>query len=245
MKRHFWGPWATAGLGLVVAVIFVLIQTIVVVVFAIVKFVSDATLSLSGLAGAMTSNGQLFTLATIASAIICSGLIIIMVKVRRGASIVEYLGLRRISGRTVLVLLAIAVGIVVLSGWLGALLETPSDAQFMVDVYRTSVWPALFWIAVVILGPVFEETFFRGFLFVGFQQSRLGSAGTIFLTACLWALLHIQYSIYGMLVIVIIGVILGVVRLKTHSLWSPLILHALNNLVSTVVTVLYVNGILS
>jgi membrane protease YdiL (CAAX protease family) len=244
LKRQLWGPWTTAGFGLVVGVIFLITQSLVAVVFAVVKFVSDSAFNLSGFADSLMSNGLLLALATIASAVVCSGLVIIIIKVRRSATIAEYLGLRRITGKTVLVLLAIAVGFVVLSGWLTTLLGKPSDAEFMVDAYRTSVWPALFWIAVVIFGPVFEEIFFRGFLFVGFQQSRLGSVGTIFLTAFIWALLHIQYSIYGIVTIVIIGIILGIVRLKTGSLWSPLIVHVLNNLVSTLGTALYVNGIL-
>jgi membrane protease YdiL (CAAX protease family) len=245
LKRQLWGPWATAGFGLVVGIIFLITQTLVVVAFAVAKFVSDATFSLSGFAEALASNGLLLALATIASSVVCSGLVIIIVKVRRSATIADYLGLRWITGKTVLVLLAIAVGFVVLSGWLSTLLGKPSDAEFMVDAYRTSVWPALFWVAVVILGPVFEETFFRGFLFVGFLQSRLGPAGTIFLTSFIWALLHIQYSAYGVVTIVIMGIILGLMRLKTDSLWSPLILHVLNNLVSTLETALYVNGILS
>jgi len=61
------------------------------------------------------------------------------------------------------------------------------------------VWVPLFGIAAVVFAPLFEEGFFRGFLFVGFKQSRLGSFGTILITSAAWAALHIQYDLYGIL----------------------------------------------
>lgn len=113
----------------------------------------------------------------------------------------------------------------------------------MVDAYKTSVWPVLLGIAVVIFAPVFEEAFFRGFLFVGLEHSSIGPIGTIILTAVTWALLHIQYDIFGMVTILVLGVVFGIVRLKTGSLWSTILLHAIWNLVAIVGTALYVNGI--
>jgi membrane protease YdiL (CAAX protease family) len=67
----------------------------------------------------------------------------------------------------------------------------------MLDAYRNTAWPPLFWIAVVIFAPAFEEFLFRGFSFIGLQKSRLGSAGATILTALVWAVLHIQYNWLG------------------------------------------------
>jgi membrane protease YdiL (CAAX protease family) len=115
----------------------------------------------------------------------------------------------------------------------------------MIDTYRTSGWPILLWLAVVICAPVFEESFFRGFLFVGLKKSRIGSVGTIALTALLWALLHVQYDVYVMSTIVVLGIILGIVRLKTGSLWGPLLIHSFWNLLAMAMTALYLNGMMS
>jgi membrane protease YdiL (CAAX protease family) len=97
---------------------------------------------------------------------------------------------------------------------------------------------------VVIFAPLFEEIFFRGFVFVGLKQTRLGAVGTIALTSLTWALLHIQYDIYGMATILILGIAFGIIRFKTGSLWSTLFLHFIWNTLAMVSTILYINGII-
>jgi membrane protease YdiL (CAAX protease family) len=121
------------------------------------------------------------------------------------------------------------------------ILERP-EQEITLDLYTTSVWPLLLWIAVVILGPIFEETLFRGFLFEGFRQSRVGATGAIIITSVVFASLHIQYDIYSMGQILFLGIILGIVRWKTGSLWGPLLIHSLNNLLAMVLVALTVNG---
>lgn len=244
IKRKLWGPWATLGFGLVVGIVYLVTQSFVVVIFAVAKFISDSTISPLQLVETLISDGMLISLATFASAIVCVGLILVIIKVRRGATIAEYLGLKVITGKTILVLLAISAGLIILSSGLSWIVGKPLS-DYMVDIYRTSIWPALFWIAVVIFAPVFEEFFFRGFLFVGLRQSRIGIAGTVVLTALTWALLHIQYGAYEIATIFVMGIVLGIVRFKTNSLWSPLIMHAFFNMVATLEIALYINNSIS
>lgn len=97
---------------------------------------------------------------------------------------------------------------------------------------------------MVIFAPIFEEVLFRGFLFEGFRQSKLGPIGAIGLTALGWSLLHIQYGFYGIATIFVLGIVLGIVRIKTDSLWSPLIMHAFNNLVAMILVALSVSGLI-
>src|SRR6266487_80560 len=64
---------------------------------------------------------------------------------------------------------------------------------FMFESYKTaraSGTMVLFFIAVVIIGPVTEEIVFRGFLFRGLNASFLGVAGTLIATSIAWALMH-------------------------------------------------------
>jgi membrane protease YdiL (CAAX protease family) len=49
-----------------------------------------------------------------------------------------------------------------------------------------------------------------------------------------WSSLHIQYDFWGMSTIFMFGLILGIARLKTDSLWSPLLMHSLWNLAATI-----------
>ena len=245
LQGRVWGAWATLGFGLVVGMVFMVTQILVAVAFVIVKMGTDSTPSLLQIAEHLNSfNGLILALATIASAVVGVGLIIGIVKLRRSATVVEYLGLRLITRKTILVLLAVTAGVIILSDSLSVILERPVP-DFLTDAYRTSIWPALLWVAIIIFAPLFEEAFFRGFLFVGFRQSRIGAAGTIGLTALVWTLIHVQYGVYELATIFVMGIVLGIVRLKTESLWSPLIMHVFVNLVAMVELALYVNGLVS
>ena len=57
---------------------------------------------------------------------------------------------------------------------------------------------AIFYLGVVFLGPIFEEFLFRGFLFKGLENSFLGGHGAVFISAILFAIIHIPALIlYG------------------------------------------------
>ncbi len=139
----------------------------------------------------------------------------------------------------------ILVGFLRLTGVCGQFFPDVSNDQIMLDAYSGMSSPIWFWIAVVIFAPAFEEGFFRGFLFVGLKQSRLGAIGTIILTAAFWAILHIQYNPFGIGVIFVLGIVLGIVRVKTNSLSYPLIMHAIWNLGQTILMFLLVRGIIA
>jgi len=84
-------------------------------------------------------------------------------------------------------------------------------------------------LAVCLLGPIAEELIFRGWFF-GLVQKRFGTAPTILVTAVGWALLHFSYSWRVILVIAVDGILLGVARWRTGSVFAPIVMHALYNL---------------
>lgn len=248
-ETKLWGAWATVGLGLAVIAVYILIQVLVAVVLGIIVVFPHLSPSFDTpqleevLSLIMAHEGLLVALTVCVSAVLCVGLIILFIKARKGAGILEYLGLRRISVKKVLVVLATMAGFIILLEGLGILLGRPPHTEYL-DIYNTSIWPALLWVAVVIFGPIFEEIFFRGFLFEGFRQSRLGPIGAIGLTALGWSLLHVQYDFYDIATIFVLGIVLGIARMKTDSLWSPLIMHTFNNLVAMILVALSVSGLI-
>ncbi|MBA7577644.1 hypothetical protein ES708_19497 [subsurface metagenome] len=254
LERKLWGPWATVGLGLAVIIVFFTVQTLVTIAFILTRLSSYFDFStgppqLEELLNAIETIaaaqlGLITALAACASAIICVGLIILFARIRKGVSIAEYLGLKRITVKQILAVLGIMAGFIILSDGLGLLLDRPASNEFVVNVYSTSVWPALLWVSLIIFVPIFEETFFRGFLFEGFRQSRLGPIGAVGLTALAWAALHIQYGFYDIAVIFILGILLGIVRIRTGSLWSTLIMHAFTNMVALIQVALHLEGLI-
>ena len=142
--------------------------------------------------------------------------------------------------------LGITVVFLLVSSVVNIFLNRPVETDFITNAYSNVRLLPLFWIAIVVIAPLFEEAFIRGFLFIGLARSRIGPAGAVILTALVWASLHIvEYGIYEIIVIGVLGIILGVVRYKTGSLWSSVIIHSLNNLVAVLLVHLAANGILS
>jgi membrane protease YdiL (CAAX protease family) len=250
--KRVWGFWATVGFGAVVMIVSFFIQTLVALAFIIIGLFTLPVPSSSPprfgelyraiLESFGAYEGMAAAISTVASAIICGILIFAIIKARRGASFSEYLGFRRISLKSVLVMLAVTAGFLALSAVLVELMKIPEDSDFIVGIYSTSVSPVLLWAALVVFAPFFEEALFRGFLFEGFRQSRIGVIGAIILTALLWALSHVQYNYYGIVTILVLGIILGVVRQKTGSLFGPMLIHAVNNAAALLLLMVQLNG---
>lgn len=244
-EKRVWGFWPTVGFGTVVLIAFVFVQVLVVIVYGIAVGFSElhqasGTPQFEEILNKITDvlNGKmglLQSIATIVSGIICTGLIMLFIRARKRAGIKEYLGLNKIGWKTALLALGVVIGLIILLDVIiYAIVGQSTGEGIVTDIYNTSVWPPLFWIAVVIFAPLFEEAFFRGFLFEGFRQSAVGSTGAVILTAIGWALLHsLQYELVSIIWIFVLGIVMGIVRLKTRSIWSTFIMHAFVNLAAT------------
>ena len=244
-SRRVWGPWATVGLGLVIGVVSLVVQILTGAVAGAIVFVRNPQLTIPDVIQRLYTFLGLYTaIATILSAVICTGLIIIIIKVRKGISIRDYLGMKRITLKQILISLAavvvLEIAVYVIDMRLGHIIDT----RFLLDVYNTSVWPALLWFGIVVFGPVFEEAFFRGFMYQGLINSRLGITGTIFLTSLLWAALHVQYGAFEIAVIFASGILLGIIRYKTGSIWPPLLMHCFMNVLAMIGLATNVNSLI-
>jgi membrane protease YdiL (CAAX protease family) len=116
---------------------------------------------------------------------------------------------------------------------LNLVLGRPIVSPFVREAYATAN-PFWLLVALLVAAPLFEETFFRGFLFAGLQPSFIGPVGTVVLTSVGWGLLHTQYDAFDVATIIGFGLLLGWARLRSRSLLVPLGIHALTNLVAVV-----------
>jgi hypothetical protein len=82
--------------------------------------------------------------------------------------------------------------------------------------------------AVALLYPVAEEFFFRG-VFLGVVRRRFGDVAAVVLPALVFGLIHIQYDWQGMLFVALDGLIFGIARVRTGSVYVPMLLHVLGN----------------
>lgn len=94
-------------------------------------------------------------------------------------------------------------------------------------------------LVLIICAPLLEELIFRGYLFKAWRNTWLGLSGTLLLTSMLFTCLHLgQYGWTILAMLFSFSIILGLAREKSGSLWVPIIIHSLNNLVAGV-TVIY------
>ena len=230
------GPWGilpTFGLAAAVAVAYVAIQAVVALIWAFIAAITHH----GKLPKGWESSGLLLALATCASAPVAFGFTWLFAHLRKAMPAAEYLGFRRVSVRTMapwtLALLALVAG----SDFLTVSLGRPIVPPFMQTAYLTAQFVPLLWLALLVAAPLAEETLFRGFLFVGILNSRLGALGAVGITSLVWASIHLQYDAYGMGTVFVTGLLLGFVRLRTGSLYPTIFLHFLMNFIASLETV--------
>jgi membrane protease YdiL (CAAX protease family) len=113
----------------------------------------------------------------------------------------------------------------------------------MVQMYvsaRDSGLMVPFVLAIGVVAPVVEEIVFRGFVYRGWAGSWLGVAGTVLVTAGLWAIMHTQYDWDAIVLIFGIGLLFGWLRWRSGSTSLTIALHIMINLGATAQTAIKV-----
>jgi hypothetical protein len=102
------------------------------------------------------------------------------------------------------------------------------DINPFADLMKARSW----WLVLIAAGigaPIAEECLFRGLLYGALRRTPLGIAGAAAATAIMWALLHANYSIYGLAAITLIGIYLALIRERTKTLLTPIVCHGAYN----------------
>jgi hypothetical protein len=105
-------------------------------------------------------------------------------------------------------------------------LVDPPPQDIVEQFPRTIAGGALFVVIAVVFAPLFEEIFFRGFVFKGLRHSwgwwpaALGSA-------VVFGVAHLQLTVF--VPIFALGIALAWVYERTGSLWTSIAMHAIFN----------------
>jgi membrane protease YdiL (CAAX protease family) len=226
----YWGPWATLGWTVLLIGMTLLGQIIGLIGYAIVQ--PKAVLGAD--AAAIQNNGNLVAVSATIGMIPAVALIVILVLVR-GCSLRDYLALTWPSlGRVALSIVGLLV-LIATGDTISYVLGRPIVPEVMVQVFKTG-WMPLLLFAVVVAAPIGEELMFRGFIYKGIAASRWGPIAAIVFTSIVWASIHVQYDLHGIIVIAACGIYLGWVRHASASVPLTILLHAINNLVSSIET---------
>jgi membrane protease YdiL (CAAX protease family) len=131
-------------------------------------------------------------------------------------------------GRSAIGTMAIAFGAYwALSLVYSALVAPPCDKlPDDLGIHQSAVLATLAGIFVIVIAPLAEEFFFRGFLFQALRSSW-GVWIAVPASAVIFSAIHLEPDKFVQLAI--LGMALAFVFHKTRSLWPCIILHALNN----------------
>jgi len=83
---------------------------------------------------------------------------------------------------------------------------------------------------IIVVAPITEELFFRGFMFAGMRR-RLPFAAAAAIPAGLWGLFHFTGAgSWGVVLqLAVFGIALSWLYERTGSIWPPIAVHAFNN----------------
>jgi uncharacterized protein len=228
-KPKPWGVWATLGFSLIVFGVFLLIQTLIFLMALAQEAAQNPATSVETLQNNLAFNGSLLAIATLVATPICIALIVVFARLRKKLALKDYLSLKRPTRRQLLEWCSVAIMCNVGIDLLKSLVDLDIIPPFVVKTYETAGFLPLFYLSVVVLAPLFEELFFRGFLYQGFRHSFLKTTGAIAISAVLWALIHQQYNWVDITGVFVFGLVLGLARQRTGTIYVPIAMHALNN----------------
>ncbi len=101
--------------------------------------------------------------------------------------------------------------------------------------------PSSFIFTGIIVAPIVEETFFRGFLFAGFRQ-QYGWKNAALLSSAFFAIAHLQLA--ALVPTFVLGYIFSFLYQKSNSIFPGMIMHFLVNAIGiTAILMLTKNGI--
>ena len=235
MSPH-WGFWGTVLWGAVVSATFIALQVATILVLGRLPQQGASERVLARFFESTVQDGTLFSVATFVTAAVCCPLVLAIIKLKKDSQIQDYLALHVVPARTSLRWFGALAVALAASDLLTLVLGRPIVPSSMSALYASANPAWLFWAALIVAAPLFEEVFFRGFLFKGLETSFLGAAGTIVVTAAIWAAIHLQYDAYGIGTVFVLGLLLGTARAHAGTLLLPLGMHAAANLLAAVET---------
>lgn len=190
----------------------------------------------TGLDGSLPADahGFSYALITCVTAVLCGALLVAAARLRMGLDVRDYLGLRMPGRGVMLHWLVVAAVVVVLADVVIYRATGELAPGVWIDTYLAAGHVWFLWLAMLLFAPVFEELFFRGFLFEGLRRTLLGGWGTVVVTALVWTWVHEHQGPLEMALVLLFGVVLGIARLRTGSLAVVIGMHVLSNLVAMI-----------
>ena len=187
-----WGPFGTLAWSVLIAIVFLVTQLFILLIY----FFPTRGLPREEAKAAFMNlrfDGIFLSVCTFATLLVCTPLIMGIVKLKRGSNLKDYLALRRSSLRQ---LLRWSLFIRLLfAERCDRLLAGCPYADFMLKAYWTASPRWLLWLAPFFAAPSLKRSLAVSSSRESSHRDGLGRATIV--TAILWAAIHTQYDWYG------------------------------------------------
>ena len=242
-RGNIWGFWGTLFFGIVILIAFLIGQVAPLLTYMLVEGMPITGDSFNALAATATTDSFLLFLSAMGGMLFAVPVAFGLAKLKKGSILKDYFSLNGFKWKTLGFWVLVFIVLELLIGLLIDALGAKDIPNFMLNLeYPTLMEKFLLLVAVVVAAPVVEEVVFRGFLLKGFSHSFMGIHGAVILTSALWAVIHMQYEIAYLIAIFIIGMVFAYARILTNSLFIPMIMHSLMNLLA-IVGLFYEKGV--
>ncbi len=234
-----WGPWQTAGFFAAAFGAYIAVESLAVIALIVFRSVSAAGKGL-GIPdpNRLMQDPMLLTVSTLVAVPVTVGAVLWFAGLRKALPAREYLGLGRPPWSGLGRWLGVVFGYLLVLTLVGELahrvLGRPLVSEFMAGVFAAGGRSPWLHVAVLVGAPLNEEFLFRGLLFTGLADSRIGPAWAAAISSALWTVIHLQYDWLDLGALFVLGLILAAAWWRTRSLWVCVAIHAVVNLTATV-----------
>ncbi len=115
----------------------------------------------------------------------------------------------------------------VFSNTIGLVLEEVEVASWVLEAFEDlAKAPIALVLDVAILAPIIEEVIYRG-IFLEYLSQRYGNVKALVLSSGIFAIVH--FNLHQSVNAFLLGLILGIIYLRTKSLLHSIIVHMINN----------------
>ena len=190
------------------------------------------------------SDGLAFSISSLVIAIILIPLVLLYIYVDgsldRIKEMLKFGSLKRV----LILILAIPIVVTIIDlilnmiyavVWIGIFGEPSTNTDLGTDWESSSIDIAFLFLSFAIVTPIAEELLFRGYILDSIKRMH-GDWPAIIGSALLFALVHV--NLFGMVPIIMAGVIYGWLRIKTGSLLPSIACHMMWNLMALSLTYL-------
>jgi membrane protease YdiL (CAAX protease family) len=214
----------------------VLLMSVVMIVAVVIGIVVVAALSTAG--GAQFGSGEVppaFAVGTLAVQPIAMATGIWWMGLRRRGVTLADIGLRPISARWVAasvgIFIVMRIVVTIIALLLAQLGITSMQAQAIAPAGFTWVSAILTTLLAGIVIPFFEEIFFRGVVY-RWLRDKWGVAVGIIVSGLVFGIVHLEPA--TVVPVIVMGFVLAWTYEKSGSLWPPILIHMLNNLLAVI-----------